>query len=148
VTPTSGYKLITGVRQVGDESPIGVVDHGPCGNENEPVITARPMSALALAVTSTLTFDVRVVPELEQSSDGMVGPHDHAPAVAAIATVGSALGLERFVVKCGRAVAARPRAHVDFDLIHESHDYLPIKKGTHQGSPLTLVRSAAIRRRR
>jgi hypothetical protein len=82
---------------------------------------------------SPLALDVGVVPELEESPDRTVGPHDHASAVASITAVGSSLGLERLVVKRGRAVAARPRAHVDLDLVDESHDYLPISKGAAGG---------------
>ena len=108
--------------QVGDHFVAGGIDDDGADRHAQHDVLARLAVAIrGAAVLAALGEEFARVAVVDQGVDVAVGDHDHAAALAAIATVRAALGDVFLAAERNHAVAAVAGGHVDLGFVDEFH---------------------------
>ena len=127
-----GVAVVHEVRD--DLAGLVVPDRRAFGDVDDEVLATRTVALVPGAVRAGLRLAVRVVPEREQRRDVAVGLQPDVAALAAVPTVGAALGHVRFAPHRDRARAAVAALDVELGLVDEPA-VLPI---THAATRLCI----------
>src|SRR5690606_18835352 len=100
---------------------VDVDDHGADGHDDGHVVAALAVLLLAHAALALLGLETALVAEVDQGVEVLVGLQPDAAAVAAVTTVGAALGNELLPPETHAAIAALACGHGDFNFVYEFH---------------------------
>ena len=119
-TPFEQTHHLSVVGNVADEFPgLRIIHHRSAGHVD---ILVLPLGAVALvfsSVSSVLGEDVPLVFQVEQRPVVVVASKEDTPAVAAVAAVGSAIGVVFHMPEVHGATAALARAAADFHIVNK-----------------------------
>ena len=108
------------MEQIGDRRPSRMVEHdGAFGHGDLEVATPGTMPVAAAAVLAVLALAMRVVAKGEQGCDIAVGDEPDGATIAAVTTIGSALGHVGLTTKGNTARATIATLDVDVALVDE-----------------------------
>src|SRR5262249_22255057 len=108
------------LTQVGDEQAgVEVVDHRADRDADENVGAIAAGAVAAHSVAAVLGAPVRMILEMKEGVDGVVGEQDDVAAPAAVAAIGSALGNVLLAPEAHAPIAAFARTNEDGGLVDE-----------------------------